>query len=200
MTRNGHRKPTPPKTPASIKKPAPKRPRTRTEEVFAILGEEGAGGPEGWFSVPWRNATCVVEMLVEIYQHKIGIKLDVTQEEIAALRILDTDWFDASAEYSACEETRAQLATCQAPQPRTELLATALRARQLAIAHSDGGGHAYNALLLNRWRLFDVDDADVALIVRDARCEDAVPVDERRRRAFKEAWSAGLYQAAYALG
>lgn len=200
MPLNRHRKIKPGRTPAPIKLPPPKRARRQTLEVFAILAEAGAGGPEGWFEMPWRRgAEHVVEMLRQIYERQLAAGYP-TDEERAAESILDLDFPDSSMAYAACEEARFALLTCVAPRPRVELLHAALRACQLHIANSDGGGHAYNALLLNRWPMFDVVDAEVAHVVRDARRDDAVGDDPRYRRAFSEAWDAGLYRAALALG
>lgn len=187
------------RVPPDARLPNPKRPRRQTLEVFQILAEEGLGGPEGWFSVPWRRGSALVTGMLRRIYLEMRLFATQTKEEHDAERVLLMNWFDSSAEYSACEEAKSGLMTSQAPQYRVELLATALRARQLDIARSDGGGHAYNALLLNRWAAFGVIDADVAYIVLNSRAHDAIGLDSRYRRAFDEAWKARCYQAAYAL-
>lgn len=189
------------KPPARIADPPPKRPRRQTLEVFQILAEEGLGGPEGWFSVPWRDGRNVVEMCKQLYNHNPW-GAQRTDEESSAYHVLMMGWPDPSIEYSACEEARAQLRTSAAPRPRVEILSVALRARQLAIARSDGGGYGYNMILRMGWSSFEIGgdwEAVAARIVLDARCVDAVGHHPKYQRAFREAWEARLYSAAYAL-
>ncbi len=191
------------RVPPQVDLPPPKRTRRRTLQVFQILAEEGDGGPEGWFSMPWRRGSSVVGMLCHI--HNIApVTGERTLEEQKAREILQIDWFDASAGYTACEEAIADIRTLAISARRADVLMTALRAKQLDLARSDGGGHTYNALLLARWRFFQVvglaDERRTADAVRLARCFDTVGNDARRAAAFYEAWDAKLYRAAHALG
>ena len=168
--------------------------------MFRILFEEGLDGPEGWFSMPWKSGRSVVEMLLHI--HKTKFTAGLTREEESARDMLGIEWGDPSMAYSALGEMAASMMTCATPAGRAEVMMAALRAAQIEIASSDGGGHTYNALLLNRWGKFEIsgDAAQIAAIVRQCRCRDVVGRDPRRVAAFYDAWDARLYRAAHALG
>lgn len=205
MPLNRHRKPHAGRVPPDAQLAPTKRVRTRhaTLDVFTLLREVSVGGPEGWFELPWRRgAEHVVDLLLQLWMWHVGTGIEATPEEQAARRILDISFPNEAMTYTACDEALVDLQTCAAPAPRVELLSTALRARQLDAARSDGGGHAYNVLLVARWARFQVVDADVAGLVRDARCADALgpKAPARHAHAFGAAWDAGLYRAAMALG
>lgn len=148
-----------------------------------------------WLSIPWRDGW-----------NAAGLALDIAAETSEIGRVRDTyeklvllhrQNRRSSETYSILEGLLLTIRWSHA----TPALRVAARCMQVVIAKSDGGGQVENA---NLEQIVTTDDA---LLVRTYRMCDAlglVDTDqghevERRKSAFKTAWSRGLYRVAYAI-
>lgn len=153
--------------------------------------------PEGWLRLPWLVGWNAVELaraiasLVEPYAP--------LRDPLATMCL---DRVGSSSVYAEAERlTQAAYGAYPAHY-------VALRCLQVQVANSDGGGHVYNAWLLPVFlRLTNEELGDASRAVLTWRCRDAIGVGpnlrgdalDELRRAFKTAWTRGLYRTAYAL-
>lgn len=181
------------------KRPSP-RPRPVDDELVElarVLDERRLDNTaEGWFEPPWRdgwNAVGLATTLAtggEVHKHLV---------EWCRARCTEPEAYWRASEFL---ESRQLLETERA----------ALRCFQVLASNSDGGGTVYNHILRlsfqrNGHELSYETLLKIEEIVAMWRCQDAIGTQlqlqgdahDRVRRAFKIAWSRGLYRAAYAL-
>lgn len=170
--------------------------------MFALLAEDvGLPGPPGWFSVPWRDGRYAMG-LVAALAYRVAQPLTLAPALASRLHAALTLSEQQRDVYWVCDDLRDEAYYVDLPPTLQTLAIMRLRMLQLLVSNSHGGGHGYNTVLLGSWHKLVFPDAlPVAEIVQAQRASDAVGVaDARRRAAFKAAWAAGLYRAAYALG
>ena len=179
--------------------PPSRKPRD-TLDVWALLAEDvSQHNPEGWFSIPWKDGRNVARMLTTIAAAELaeGVPCAVA----TALEMQHT-YTDVDG-YMDCQDLRDQVMRADVSPTLQTLCVMRLRAMQLFMSNSHGGGHGYNTVLLRYWHKLVIPNVDaVARAVAAARASDALgwKADARRVEAFKSAWDAGLFRAAYALG
>lgn len=205
----------------SRKKPRRKRAETNElapdlVELATIIAENRlATDARGWFELPWRSGWNVAWLGVAIETRLVGRNSElstkisgwIAKHQYARMPIVF--WYSDHAELSLIyQEAESYREPTSSKYTQRSALLVALRAIQLEIARSSGGGHVYNALLIQLLSDLNRPPHYFADLVMQARCKDALgttiqlknDADDRKRRAFKTAWERGLYHAAYAIG
>lgn len=150
---------------------------------------------ENWFTIPWRDGWCAVELAYEAYIH---YSTGNDHEELT--KIIAERQQTAELYWRAGEEIANGNALGS-----SRFLYAAWRCLQVLLSYSSGGGEVYNDILRRAFRgLADEQGEDIVLI---ARMRDALGVPssmdggtmDRARRAFRIAWKRGLYHAAYSI-
>ncbi len=189
----------------SRKKPK-RRPVVESQEAIdhaalmaVLLENKLSNNAQGWFELPWRSGWNAAGLCLAISDRTTKFNLD----DVAISTAL-RGWILMRASGGLIYE-RAESMRLLA---KNASLSMALRCLQLEIASSSGGGHVYNDLLKILFQDLEESQYHFEGLVLDARCRDAIGVavqlqndeNDRFRRAFKIAWSGGLYHAAYAIG
>lgn len=180
----------------------PARPRLDDDllELAGVLDDYALdNNAYGWFRIPWRDGWNAVKLALRADSNPGEIGLWIEEQLQARTRSALVYW-------GAAEHATTALART-AP-----FLAASLRCIQICVAKSDGGGEIYNDILKRPF----LDSSETAsedhlrllqALVLEHRCRDSIGTtavlqndrNDRQRRAFKIAWSRGLYLAAYAL-
>jgi hypothetical protein len=182
----------------------PKRPRRKPSldpEVLhlahALTLNPDHDSPEGWLRLPWQLGWNAIELAREIAH--LTDRYAPFRDPLATLCV---ERVSTPSVYEEAERL-AQLAYGTHP-----AYYVALRCLQMQVANSDGGGRVYNAWLLPVClRLTNEELGEASRAVMTWRCHDAIGVGpslrgdalDEMRRAFRTAWTRGLYKTAYAL-
>lgn len=178
-----------------------RKPRTEIDsdiaQLLSVLEDElPPPTVAAWLSIPWRDGWNAAALALHIA--RATPEFDRVKDTWEKLELLHTQGRRTSETYNILDGILHTIRWSHA----TPALRVAARCMQIVIAKSDGGGQVENALLEQI-----VTDAN-ELVVRIARMCDALGLRidepsnqeiERRKAAFKTAWSRGLYRVAYAI-
>lgn len=161
----------------------------------------------GWFTLPWRDGSWAAKLAAHVAM-KINIYDGVRAAEEDEARKFVASWgggANAAEVYETAGTYYARFVQSKMNTNTARLLGAALRCMQLRIARSDGGGVAYNEVLMPAF--LPIEPLAVAEDVLTYRSLDAIGTGpalcgtkaDRTRSAFRIAWQRGLYHAAYSI-
>lgn len=190
------------------RKPTKRQDKNRSlsrEALFDVLWESSYD-PDGAFGPPWRSVAGPLSLVLRLAVSAPGRPPEVGAGVWQALHEAteDLDRYRTAGQYWRLTDFLDSVRRVP-PCAEAELAQAGIRVLQLAIANSDGGGHAYNGplsravetLMQHGW----VDVGELALAIERARLYDALGPDAapRRQAAFRTCWRAGRYALAYCV-
>jgi hypothetical protein len=199
---------TPPRRRAKRPLPPDRKPLDEDlHELAEVLAEVQLDtNSRGWFLPVWRDGWNAVELAFEIWQeHYEATAFELERGISRYFKILKDRKQQDTPHYLQIVDDLTAISLHGETQGR-KMIAASLRCYQVLVSNSSGGGTVYNDILESALSTAHLNDA-IANSVMQWRCLDAIgttitmrqDANDRLRRAFKTAWSRGLYLAAYAL-